>query len=71
MIQISLKFVPRGPIDSKFGLVQVMAWHRIGKGEQIFITIIIIIVVIVIIIIIVTALELLYLLSSLLYYYFH
>ena len=29
-IQISLKLVPRGPIDNKPALVQVMAWHRIG-----------------------------------------
>ena len=25
-IQISLKFVPKGPIDNKPALVQVMAW---------------------------------------------
>ena len=29
-IQISLKFVPRSPIDNKLALVQVMAWHRTG-----------------------------------------
>ena len=29
-IKIPLKFVPRGPIDSKPALVQVMAWRRIG-----------------------------------------
>ena len=29
-IQISLKFVPRGPIDNKPALVQVMAWRRTG-----------------------------------------
>ena len=29
-IQISLKYVSRSPIDSKPGLVQVMAWRRIG-----------------------------------------
>ena len=29
MIRISLKFVPRGPIDNKWALVQVMAWRRI------------------------------------------
>ena len=29
-IQISLKFVPRGPVDNKWALVHVMAWHRIG-----------------------------------------
>ena len=30
LIRISLKFVPRSPIDNKTALVQVMAWHRIG-----------------------------------------
>ena len=30
MIQISLKFVPEGPIDNKAVLVQVMAWRRTG-----------------------------------------
>ena len=29
-IRISLKFVPRSPIDNKPALDQVMAWHRIG-----------------------------------------
>ena len=29
-IRISLKFVPRSPIDNKPALVQVMAWHRTG-----------------------------------------
>ena len=29
-IQISLKFVPRSPIDNKPALVQVMVWCRIG-----------------------------------------
>ena len=29
-IQISLKFVPNGPIDNKPALVQVMAWRRTG-----------------------------------------
>ena len=29
-IQISLKFVPNGPIDNKSALVQVMAWRRTG-----------------------------------------
>ena len=29
-IQISLKFVPKSPIDNKSALVQVMAWHRTG-----------------------------------------
>ena len=30
LIQISLKFVPRGPINNKPALVQVMAWCRTG-----------------------------------------
>ena len=30
LIQISLKFVPRSPIDNKPSLVQVMAWCQIG-----------------------------------------
>ena len=30
LIQISLKFVPRSPIDNKLTLVQVMAWRRRG-----------------------------------------
>ena len=29
-IQISLKLIPRIPIDNKSALVQVMAWHRTG-----------------------------------------
>ena len=29
-IQISLKFVPKGPIDNKSVLVQVVAWCRTG-----------------------------------------
>ena len=29
-IQISLKFVPRNPIDNNPALFQVMAWRRIG-----------------------------------------
>ena len=29
-IQISLKFVPRSPIDNKPVLVQAVAWRRIG-----------------------------------------
>ena len=28
---ISLKFVPKGPIDNKSALVQVVAWHRTGE----------------------------------------
>ena len=30
LIQISLKLVPRGPIDNKPSLVQVMVWRRTG-----------------------------------------
>ena len=30
LIQISLKFALKGPIDNKPMLVQVMAWRRIG-----------------------------------------
>ena len=29
-IQISLKFIPKGPFANKSALVQVMAWHRSG-----------------------------------------
>ena len=29
-IQISQKFVPKGPIDNKSALVQIMAWRRTG-----------------------------------------
>ena len=29
-IHISLKFVPRSPIDNKAALVQAMAWRRTG-----------------------------------------
>ena len=29
-INISLKFVPKGPIDNKSALVQVMVWRRTG-----------------------------------------
>ena len=29
-IQISLKYVPRSPIDNKPALVQIMAWHQTG-----------------------------------------
>ena len=29
-IQISLKFVPKGSVDNKSALVQVMAWRRTG-----------------------------------------
>ena len=29
-IIISLKYIPKGPIDNKAALVQVMAWCRIG-----------------------------------------
>ena len=30
IVRISLKFVPKGPIDNKSALVQVMAWRRTG-----------------------------------------
>ena len=30
LISISLKFVPKGPIENKSALVQVMVWRRIG-----------------------------------------
>ena len=30
VIWISLKFVPKGPIDNKWALVQVMAWRQTG-----------------------------------------
>ena len=30
LIKISLKFVPKGQIDNKAALVQVMAWQRAG-----------------------------------------
>ena len=30
LIQISLKLIPRSPIDNKPALVRVMAWHWIG-----------------------------------------
>ena len=29
-IRISLKFVPKGPIDNKSALIQVMAWRQTG-----------------------------------------
>ena len=29
-IRISLKYIPRSPIDNKPALVWVMAWHRTG-----------------------------------------
>ena len=32
LIRISLKFLPKGPIDNKQALVQVMAWHWIGDN---------------------------------------
>ena len=31
-IQISLKFVPRSPIDSNSALVQMMAWRWVGDA---------------------------------------
>ena len=30
LTQITLKFVPEGPLDKKSALVQFMAWHLIG-----------------------------------------
>ena len=30
LIRISLKFVPKGPVDNDPDLVQVMAWHQTG-----------------------------------------
>ena len=30
LIQIPLKFVPKGPIDNDPALVQIMAWRRTG-----------------------------------------
>ena len=30
LIEISLKFVPRGPIENNLALVWIMAWHQIG-----------------------------------------
>ena len=30
LIEISLKFVPKGPIDNNSALVQIMAWRWIG-----------------------------------------
>ena len=32
-ITISLKFVPKGPIDYNSALVQVVAWHRAGEKQ--------------------------------------
>ena len=29
-IKISLKFVPKGPINNSLALVQIMAWHQPG-----------------------------------------
>ena len=31
VIQISLNYVSRSPIDNKSALVQAMAWHRTGN----------------------------------------
>ena len=28
---ISLEFIPKGPIDYKLALVQVVAWHQTGE----------------------------------------
>ena len=30
-IAISLKFIPKGPVDYKSALVQVIAWHRTSE----------------------------------------
>ena len=30
LIKISLKFVPKGPINNNLALVLIMAWRRIG-----------------------------------------
>ena len=30
LIEISMKFVPKGPIDNNSALIQVMAWSRTG-----------------------------------------
>ena len=30
LIQMSLKFVPKGPIDNKSAMIQVMAWWQTG-----------------------------------------
>ena len=32
-IKISLKFVPKGPIDNNLALVQIMAWHWAGDNQ--------------------------------------
>ena len=29
-IDILLKFIPKGPIDNKSALVQIMVWHQTG-----------------------------------------
>ena len=34
VFNISLKFVPTGPIDNNPALVQIMAWHRIGDKNR-------------------------------------
>ena len=33
-IQMSLKFVPKSPIDNKTALVQMMAWHRTSDNDD-------------------------------------
>ena len=30
LIKISLKFVPKGPNDNDYALVQIMGWWRVG-----------------------------------------
>ena len=32
LIEISLKFVPKGPLDNNPALVQIMAWRRVGDN---------------------------------------
>ena len=34
LIQISLQFVPKGPLDNKSALVQVLAWHQTGDSDK-------------------------------------
>ena len=37
-VQISLKFVRKGPIDNKSAVVQVMAWHRTKPLPELILT---------------------------------
>ena len=34
LIQIPLKFIPKGPIDNNPALVHIMAWHRTGDWNN-------------------------------------